>query len=530
MPPRSAGRPPRRRDDDWDEDDRPARRPRRKEESGTNVGLVIGLIAGGLILLAGVIVTVVLVVNRDPEPSSVASTNPPTTAPTTPAAPAWNPAANPANNPAPPQDPVVPPANPAAPGINPIQPPNNPGIPAGIPGGPAANPGQGPGPMVPPARPTRRPPSGGFPAPNGQPVAPELGFDRINPGMTLSEVEKIVGPSKDGGVPKIPAEHTQKIADAKVKEWVCWSSNIGVMYAGLADPVGPQARVCALVFLFVADAGRPAAVKTGQQTGAPVVANPPQGPGNPPAPANNPDTERPRIPTADQGTDKVTLANYAKVQQKMTETEVVDILGPAQYIQQPNAPPPGPGGNTKPPGGGGAPGGPGFPNPGGAGIVGGPGGPGAPGGGFGGGAMPPGAGAGGGPGNRPPAGAGGGPGGRPTPAPPPDVKNVFWKRGDLILGVAFVNGKAERKQIFCNDKATQANYDKIENGMTAAQVAEILGPPSGSDLPAEAAGFKRAKIGRAAVWFGKDVAIYLLIAEEKVINKRILGGRKPGAR
>jgi hypothetical protein len=109
---------------------------------------------------------------------------------------------------------------------------------------------------------------------------------------------------------------------------------------------------------------------------------------------------------------------------------------------------------------------------------------------------------------------------------------VFWKRGDLVLGVAFVNGKAERKQIFCNDRATQDNFDKIKGGMPLAEVLELLGPPSGSDLPGELAGFKgnRPKSSRAALWPGKEVTIYLLIADEKVVAKRIAGGRKPGGR
>jgi hypothetical protein len=337
--------------------------------------------------------------------------------------------------------------------------------------------------------------------------------------MSLVQVESMLGRGKYGGEPKIPPDQMAKVQEAKVGQWASWPSDSGTLFIGLTD-IGPDPKVAAVVFVF-ADKSRPTTVKAGK-AGATVAVNVPA------APAGQGDSARPEItldPTG--GTDKVTLENYEKVKKGMTEAEVLEILGPPGAISgnnpnnngrpggQPNANNPGLPGNG--PGQGGAGFGPGFPG------AGGPGGsPLFPPGSFPGqaGPMPPGA------AGRPGAAPAGGQPAAGTA--PPDVRNFLWKYGDLVVGVVFLNGKAEDKRVITSEKVTQANFAKVENGMTTDKVFEILGPSFGSG-PGEAILPRvRAKNPLAVSWQSKEGVMYVVFAEGKVIGKKMVGSKGRG--
>jgi hypothetical protein len=450
---------------------------------------MVGIIAGALVLLSGAAIALVLLLDRDKSDSSgssVASTDSKT--PANPAPTSFNPAPLGAKATGPPVNPGGGQANPALPPANPDAGANLPGRPRMV--GPGENPGNGgAAPVQPPA---------------GDSRDPVLAYDRINPGMRWLDVMGIVGKGNDFGPPTgLSPEQVAQVAAVKVGQWVCYSSNVGALYVGLTN-VGPDStRVAAVVFVFL-DASKPRKVKTKPEAGVPSA----------PVPAGSPDI--PVDPAG--GSDKVTLENYKKVKQGMTETEVVELLGPPQEIKR---------GNESGNAGGAAPGiPPGAPGLGAPGVpprgVPGTGAPGLgrPGGGFAG--MP---------GGAPGAGFGEPPGGRPGGAPPAaGLRNFFWKRGTLEIVVFFMNGVANNKSVLTSELVTQENFNKVERGMTADQVEEILGPPRWTGVPGEQLNPRlRGRNSVAGGWTTKDVLMYVALIDGKVIDKGIttVRGRKP---
>lgn len=77
--------------------------------------------------------------------------------------------------------------------------------------------------------------------------------------------------------------------------------------------------------------------------------------------------------------------------------------------------------------------------------------------------------------------------------------------------------------IACGSSVNQANFDKIETGMTQQEVGEILGPPTETS-EVGFAGFS----GNTSKWEHNDSAIVINFLNGKVMAKQFLkGGQKP---
>jgi hypothetical protein len=100
----------------------------------------------------------------------------------------------------------------------------------------------------------------------------------------------------------------------------------------------------------------------------------------------------------------------------------------------------------------------------------------------------------------------------------------------LRIAVGFANGRVEVKRVLTSEKITAENYARVENGMTTAEVVDILGPPFQADLPGEGVVTRlpRGKHPKAAFWQTPDIIIWVVFADDKVAGKRLITKRTPG--
>lgn len=76
----------------------------------------------------------------------------------------------------------------------------------------------------------------------------------------------------------------------------------------------------------------------------------------------------------------------------------------------------------------------------------------------------------------------------------------------------------------CEQKITQANFDKINTGMTRSQVENLLGP--GEDQTASGVGISYGGVAQSKtasestfVWKGKSITITVVFKDGKVVQK-----------